>query len=240
MHESYKGFRIQKLISEAGIVSRREAEKLILEKKVMVNGEVALLGQKASFKDEILVDGIPILRQEKVYYLINKPEKTICTNKDPQNRQLVLSLIKDPRLLHTVGRLDYNTTGTLLVTNDNELTYRLTHPSYEIKRVYRARLNEPLTEQEIRFLNSKNVVINDQKSLQKVQQVDKKSYVITLHVGTYHHVKKLFELVGKRVQGLTRLEFAGISHVGKLAKGQYRSLNPKEIRWLKQLTKMER
>ena len=227
--------RLQKLLSQAGIASRRKSEELIKAGEVKVNGKVATLGDKATIKDEITVRGKQILKEELVYYLLNKPEKTISSLRDPEGRRLVVDLINDSRHIYPVGRLDYNTTGTLLLTNDGDLANKLAHPSNEIIRVYRARLDSPLTDKELRFLNSKNVKLDNKKTNQEVTQVDKKTYVVVLKMGSYHHVKKLFELVGRRVQGLTRIEFAGLSHVGKLSKGQYRELTPKEVKRLKGL-----
>lgn len=228
--------RVQKVISNAGYASRRKAEELIKNKKVKVNGEIALIGQKVSSLDKITVEGNQLPFDEKVYYIINKPEKTICSLKDPQRRSLVIDLINDNRYLFTVGRLDYNTTGTLLVTNDGDLTNKLTHPSFEIERVYRARLNESLTNEEFKFLNSNDVYLEETHSIQKVSKISDapKSYVISLHQGTYHHVKKLFELVNKKVISLTRIQFAGLSHIG-LKSGEYRKLTIKELRYLKTL-----
>ncbi|MBN3534628.1 pseudouridine synthase [Mycoplasma procyoni] len=230
--------RVQKLISQAGIASRRKAEELIKNGFVTINGKVAQLGDKASFKDKILVNGQPLFSQEKVYYMLNKPEKVICSLSDPQGRTVITDLIDDNRYIFPVGRLDYNTTGTILLTNDGELTERLLHPKYNIIRVYRARLDAPLDQKQLNFLNSDKVKIDNTTSLQQVIQVDTKSYTIALSVGTYHHVKKLFELCDRKVQSLNRIEFAGLSHVGSLSKGQYRKLNIKEVRWLKQLVKL--
>lgn len=232
--------RIQKLISISGIASRRAAEELIIAGKVKVNGKVATLGDKGDFNDDITVDGVPIKKQEKVYYLLNKPVGTICTLKDPMNRPLVTDLINDNNYIFPVGRLDFNTTGTLLITNDGELSQKLTHPSYEIKRVYRARLSEPLTRDQLKFLNSDTVMIDGKHSKQEVTQVDNRSYVVVLTSGMNHHVKKLFQLVSRSVVQLTRIEFAGLTHVGDLEKGQYRKLKPKEIRWLKELAEKKK
>lgn len=232
--------RVQKLLSQAGIASRRKAEELILQGKVYINGTVARLGDRASFNDRITINNQPISPQEKVYYMINKPEKTICSLKDPQGRKIITDLIDDKRFLFPIGRLDYNTTGTLLITNDGELANRLIHPSYEITRVYRARLDNSLTTIQLAFLNSDNVFLDGKKSKQNVEAVDNKTYIVSLKVGTYHHVKKLFEISGHRVQSLTRIEFAGLSHVQNLKRGEYRKLNHKEVNWLKRLAKMEK
>lgn len=228
--------RIQKIIAQAGIASRRKAEELIKEGKVIINGKVASLGDKGTMNDEIIVDGVPIIEKEEfVYYVINKPDKVITSLKDPSGRLVITDFIPEKRRIVPVGRLDYDTTGTLLLTNDGELVYRLTHPSYEVKRTYRARITRPLTKQELKKLNYGEIEVNGVMSKQKVEQVEAKSYLVTLHVGTYHHVKKLFEHFDTKVIGLSRTSYAGISHVGKLAMGEYRKLNIKEVRMLKQL-----
>lgn len=237
--EPIKKERLQKLISQSGFASRLKAEEFIKKGLVKVNGKVAILGQKASFSDQITIEGKPIIdAQEKVYYLMNKPQGTICSRKDEKNRPLVFDLINDKRFLYTVGRLDYNTKGTLIITNDGELTNALTHPSNEIKRIYRARLSAPLTSDELSFLNSNNVFIDEKISKQKVEKVDTRSYLVYLKEGRNHHVKKLFKLVNKLVVNLTRIEFGGITHIG-LASGQYRKLSVKEVKHLKQIANIK-
>ena len=229
--------RLQKILSQAGVASRRKAEELILEGRVVVNGKAATLGDKADFNDEIWVNGRQIFgKEEHVYYLLNKPPKAISSVSDPQGRRTVTDLIADKRKLFPVGRLDWETTGTLLITNDGELSNRLIHPKYEVIRVYRARLSRVMENKELDFLNSKDVMLNNKKTEQEVTRVDRKTYVVALKQGSYHHVKKLFELVDNEVIKLTRIEFAGITHVGELSLGQYRELKPSEIKHLKELT----
>ena len=144
--------RIQKILSQAGIASRRKAEELISAGKVVVNGKVAKLGDKADFSDEIWVNGRQIVGEEdKVYYILNKPPKSISSVSDPEGRRTVIDLIDDNRKLFPVGRLDWDTTGTLLITNDGEMSNRLIHPKYEVIRVYRARVSEPLSEEDLEF-----------------------------------------------------------------------------------------
>ncbi|QZE12403.1 pseudouridine synthase [Mycoplasma sp. Ms02] len=223
--------RLQKLLSQAGIASRREAENLIKAGRVKVNGKVAELGQKASFKDHISVDNVPINQENKVYYVLNKPEKTICSLKDNFNRTLVTELIPSRERIFPVGRLDYDTTGVLIMTNDGELSNKLIHPRYQILRKYRARLNEPLNKIELKRLN-KPVPIKNTMSIQTVEQLDTKTYLVSLRVGTYHHVKELFEYVNKKVINLKRVEFAGIT-VEKIPVGEHRRLSIKEVKNLK-------
>lgn len=230
--------RIQKLLAQAGVASRRQSEILIKEGKVTINNKVAQLGDKASFSDQIKVNNTLVTMPEnKVYYVINKPPSVITSLKDPQKRAIITDFIAEKRRIFPVGRLDYDTTGTLLLTNDGELAFRLTHPSYEIERVYQARLTRSLTKSELLFLNGPNVVINNQKSAQKVTHLNHKSYQVSLHIGTYHHVKKLFELANVKVLNLKRIAFAGIT-CKNLPTGSSRKLNIKEIRELKKQVKL--
>lgn len=225
--------RLQKILSQAGIASRRESEELIKKGRVVVNGKVAKLGDKATFKDEILVNGKPIQEEEKVYFLLNKPPKTVCTLKDNFNRTIVTDLIDTPYKIFPVGRLDYDTTGVLLLTNDGEMANKLIHPKYQIPRVYRARLNSPLTPKELKYLNTP-VQINGKESKQDVLVADNKSYFVVLTVGTYHHVKELFKLVDRTVLNLKRIEFAGLTIEG-LPVGAYRRLKLKELKFIRTL-----
>ncbi|WAM01683.1 rRNA pseudouridine synthase [Mycoplasmopsis felis] len=232
--------RLQKILSQAGVCSRREAENLIKENKVKVNGMIAKLGDKASFQDEILVNNIPIKEEEKVYYILNKPKKTISTLKDNFNRTSVVDLMDVPYKIFPVGRLDYDTTGVLIMTNDGELTNKLLHPKYQIPRVYRARLNEQLNKIELKKLNG-IVKVNGVKSVQNVlpiNEVSPKSYFVILTQGTYHHVKELFKTVNKIVISLKRIEYAGIT-VDKMPLGTYRKLTIKEVKDLKNLVRIQ-
>ncbi|WP_322935802.1 pseudouridine synthase [Mycoplasmopsis felis] len=232
--------RLQKILSQAGVCSRREAENLIKENKVKVNGMIAKLGDKASFQDEILVNNIPIKEEEKVYYVLNKPKKTISTLKDNFNRTSVVDLMDVPYKIFPVGRLDYDTTGVLIMTNDGELTNKLLHPKYQIPRVYRARLNEQLNKIELKKLNG-IVKVNGVKSVQNVIPINEespKSYFVILTQGTYHHVKELFKTVNKIVISLKRIEYAGIT-VDKMPLGTYRKLTIKEVKDLKNLVRIQ-
>ncbi|QDF64869.1 pseudouridine synthase [Mycoplasma nasistruthionis] len=231
--------RLQKLLSQAGIASRREAEKMILSNRVRVNGEIAVLGQRASFTDDIEVDGIPIEQERKVYYVLNKPKHTLTTMKDPRNRDNVMNWIDVPYRVFPVGRLDYDTTGVLIFTNDGELANKLMHPSYGVKRVYRARLNEPLEKKELKILNGPVELEEGLISNQMVITADTKSYFVVLSQGTYHHVKRLFEFVNKKVINLKRVEYAGVT-VEKLPEGKFRSLTIKEIKNLHEWVRIKR
>ncbi|QNM93898.1 rRNA pseudouridine synthase [Mycoplasma sp. Pen4] len=227
--------RLQKILSQAGIASRREAENIIKQGRVKVNGKVATLGDKATFSDDILVDNIPIEEENKVYFVLNKPPKTVCTLKDNFNRTIVTDLIDTPYKIFPVGRLDYDTTGVLILTNDGDLANKLMHPSYQVVRVYRARLNEPLATRELAKLN-KPVMVNKKWSNQTVIPADTKSYFVVLTQGTYHHVKELFKAVNKEVINLKRVEYGGVT-VNNIPVGKYRPLTLKEIKTLRQWVK---
>ncbi|WP_029512489.1 pseudouridine synthase [Mycoplasmopsis iners] len=232
--------RLQKLIAHSGFCSRRKAEEYIEKGKVLVNGNKAKIGDLGSFNDEIIVNGklIQIQNKKLEYFILNKPEKTISTAKDPQKRRTVVDLITttDQRLV-PVGRLDYDTTGLLLLTNDLEMVNKLTHPKYEIKRIYRVRINEPLTLKEFREIN-KGVMVNGKMSKQIVNQVEKKSYTVELHVGSYHHIKELFAHFDRKVINLKRLQYANLK-VDEIPKGWYRPLKPKELKDLKQIIRLQ-
>lgn len=232
-----KEVRINKFLSQNGIASRRHAEEMIKNGNVLINDKVATLGQKVLPSDVVKVNGTIVNTNiELKYYLINKPKKTICSLKDNFNRQLVVDLIEDDDYLFPVGRLDYDTTGVLLITNDGELANKLTHPSSQIERVYRARLNQPLNKKELFFLNSENVCVNNKQSFQIVEQVNNKTYLVTITQGSYHHIKKMFELVDKKVVDLKRIMFANLT-CEKMMVGEYRKLKNHEIKKLKLLLK---
>lgn len=230
--------RIQKLISQGGLASRRESEELIKKGKVIINGKKAILGQRATLEDKIVVDGKELSQpKEHKYYIINKPEKTICTLKDNFNRTIITDLIDEKDYIYPIGRLDYNTTGVLLLTNDGELSNKLSHPSFEVVRRYRARLDYKLEKPELIFLNGDNVIVNGKVSKQIVELIESKTYLVTLREGSYHHVKKIFEHVEREVLSLKRIEFAGLT-VDKLMLGQYRPLKSTEVKMLKKLVGM--
>ena len=235
--------RLQKVIANSGVASRRKAEELISQGKVSVNGEVITeLGTKVSEKDEVLVNGIAINREEKVYYLLNKPREVISSAHDEHNRKTVVDLIDEDKRIYPVGRLDYDTTGLIILTNDGELTNLLTHPSNEIDKVYVAKIKGTLTPSEIMALK-KGVVIDDyktSKSKVKVKSIDKKNDTsiveIIIHEGKNHQVKKMFEAVNHEVLKLKR-ERIGFLDLTGLNSGEYRKLNHKEVSKLYEMTK---
>ena len=227
--------RLQKVIAQAGVTSRRKAESLILEGKVKVNGVVVReLGTKVSSKDEIAVNDRIIEKKAKEYYLLNKPRGVVTTTSDDKNRKTVMDYINTEARIYPVGRLDYDTTGALLLTNDGEFANILMHPNNQVDKVYLAKLNGIIKGEQINQLKN-GVMIDDclvkasRVKLKKVDPAKGTSMVeITIHEGKNHQVKKMFEAVGFLVDKLTR-ERIGIFQIKDLKSGEYRKLTPKEV-----------
>lgn len=230
--------RLQKVIANSGYCSRREAEKLIIDGRVSVNGQVILeLGTKVSNKDEILIDGVKLSKDQKEYYLLYKPRGVISSSSDEKGRKTVVDIIKTDARIYPVGRLDYDTTGVLLLTNDGELSNLLTHPKNNIDKIYIAKIKGILDVASIKKLES-GVIIDGYKTSKarvKVRRIDKKNNTsivqITIHEGKNHQVKKMFETVGCEVLKLKREVFA-IFTTGDLKAGEYRKLSIKEVKQL--------
>ena len=227
--------RLQKVIAQAGIASRRKAEELIKDGKVKVNGEVIKeLGTKVSESDKVEVNNKPIEKETKEYYLLNKPRGVISTTNDEHGRKTVTDLIETSARIYPVGRLDYDTTGAILLTNDGEFANILMHPSNKIDKVYLAKLEGIIKGEQINALKN-GVMLDDvlvkasRVKLKKVNQENLTSMVeITIHEGKNHQVKRMFESVGFHVEKLTR-ERIGIFDINNLKSGQYRKLTPKEV-----------
>jgi len=235
--------RLQKVIAASGVASRRKAEELILAGKVRVNDEIVKeLGVKVSEKDRILVNGEMINREEKVYYLLNKPREVITSTKDEHGRRTVLSLVPEKKRIYPVGRLDYDTTGAIILTNDGEFANMMMHPSNNIDKVYVAKIKGILTPREIMMLKNGVVIdgVRTAKARVKVKNVDRNNNTsiieITIHEGKNHQVKRMFEAVDKEVLKLKRERIAFLTLEG-LASGQYRKLSHKEVAKLYVLAK---
>lgn len=231
--------RLQKIISSTGYASRRKAEELIKNGKVKVNGEtIREMGYKASYNDYIEVEGHPLNKQEdKVYYLLNKPRGVVTTSKDDKGRKTVVDLIKTDKRIYPIGRLDYDTTGILLLTNDGELTNYLTHPKNNIEKVYVAKIKGLITKDELRRLCN-GVFIDGKKTSKakaKILRIDKKTnssiVELIIHEGKNHQVKKMFEAIGYNVEKLKRESIAFLTLDG-VKSGEYRELSIKEVKKL--------
>ena len=232
--------RVQKVISNLGYASRRETEKLILEGHVLINDEVAKLGDKVTNNDIIKIKGEILDKtrnNDKVYYLLNKPRGVVSTTSDEHNRKTVIDLIETDKRIYPVGRLDYDTTGVLLLTNDGELTNKLLHPSSGVEKVYLAKIKGIITGSDI-FKLKNGVVIDNKKTSKcrvKLKSFNKKTNTslveLTIHEGRNHQVKKMFEAIGYDVIKLTRLRFSFLT-VKNLKSGEFRELTPKEVKRL--------
>lgn len=232
--------RLQKYLSECGVASRRKSEELILQGKVKVNGKVVKeLGVKVSDNDDIEVNGIFVKREEKEYYILNKPEKTICSVSDDKGRLTVVDLIDTREKIFPVGRLDYDTTGLLLLTNDGTITNKLTHPSGNIEKTYYVKADGIVNIDDIRKLE-KGIMLDGvltkraRAKLKKIDKKNRKSYVeITITEGRNHQVKNMFAAINHKVLKLKRIRYAFFDlEELNLSLGESRKLTIKEVKKL--------
>lgn len=235
--------RLQKVIANSGYCSRRKAEELIVNRKVMVNGVIVTeLGTKVSGIDEIIINKKVLSRDEKEYILLNKPRGVVSTTSDDKNRKTVLDLVNSNKRLYPVGRLDYDTTGALLLTNDGELTNLLIHPRNKVDKLYIAKVKGLVFKEEAMTLQ-RGVMIDGVKTARckvRVKKYDKKTDTslveIIIHEGKNHQVKKMFDSIGHEVIKLKREMFAFLN-VNGLKSGEYRYLSVKEVKQLYSLVK---
>lgn len=236
--QSPKMIRLNKFLSNAGIASRRKADELIRNGLVKVNGIVVReMGMQIKPTDTVEYKGKKVNRERFVYILMNKPKDTITTTKDDSGRQTVIDLLKHKvkENVHPVGRLDRDTTGVLLLTNDGELTQRMTHPSYNKKKIYHAFLDKPLSKEDADRLAKGFDPGDGQMFFDAVAMpnpADKHEVGIEIHSGRNRIVRRMFEHLGYRVEKLDRVYFAGLTKAG-LNRGRWRYLNKHEIGRLK-------
>ena len=236
--------RLQKVIPNRGYTSRRKAEELIQKGKVYVNGEVVKeLGTKVSYSDEIVVEGVTLAKDViKVYYLLNKSRACTCSTNDELGRKTVNELIASDERIYSVGRLDYDTTGLIILTNDGELANILMHPSNDVEKVYIAKIEGIMTTDDIKKLKS-GIVIDGIKCIPKRVKIKKKDLEkgneiveISIVEGRNHIVKRLFKELGYDVMKLKRERYAFLD-VKNLQTGEYRMLDTKEVKKLYSLKK---
>ncbi|MBO8154909.1 MAG: rRNA pseudouridine synthase [Bacillaceae bacterium] len=234
--------RLQKVIAQSGYTSRRKAEKLIAEGNVKVNGKtVTELGTKVSTDDKIEVNGIPLEKEEHVYFMLYKPTGVISSVKDEKGRKVVTDLLPEvEKRIFPVGRLDYNTSGILLLTNDGEFAQMLMHPKHEIDKVYIAKIKGIPAREELKKLEAglkdKGEWLKVKK--QRVRSIDKRKkktiLEITLNEGKNRQIRRMLDAIGHPVEKLKREKY-GFLTLGNLQPGQYRELKPHEIKKLKVL-----
>ncbi len=237
--------RLQKILSAAGIASRRAAEEIIIAGRVAVNGKVVTeLGSRADpAQDRITVDGKAI-RSEGVrsYIILNKPVGYVTTLKDPQGRPVVTDLLKGVKeRVYPVGRLDYNTEGVLLLTNDGELANRLAHPRHEVEKEYMVRVRGSVAPEQLQHLGA-GVDLEDGRSAPAIVKLSRESenntwISITIHEGRYRQVRRMCEGVGLSVVRLKRTRY-GILEAGDMKPGEFRFLSPAEVDGLRVLCKL--
>jgi 23S rRNA pseudouridine2605 synthase len=236
--EAEDKIRLNKYIGNSGICSRREADTLIAEGKVKVNGKVVTeMGYKVDRKDNILVDGKEIKPVKNVYILLNKPKGYLSTTKDPEDRKTVMELIKNAtkERIYPVGRLDRNTTGLLLLTNDGELTNELIHPSRNFSKIYSVKLERNFAREDAEKLLT-GIELED--GLAQVDEVafinerDKSEVGVKIHSGKNRVIRRLFSALGYEVEKLDRVMF-GMLTKRDLPRGKWRFLTDKEVRSLK-------
>ncbi len=233
--------RINKFLAEKGLTSRRRADEMISAGRVQINGKIASLGANVEEGDEVLLDGQTIVVSEKKeeYYIMNKPKGVVCTASDDRGRKTVMDLLPENiGRVFPVGRLDYATEGLLILTNDGDLAFRLTHPSTEIPKTYMAKIEGTLTEEDLNPIRSgieldgvltkkcKAHIVETNKNYTKVE--------ITIKEGKNRQVRRMFEAIGKNVELLRRVSVGQLRLKG-LDRGQVRPLTEQEILYLKGL-----
>ena len=228
--------RLHKIIARAGICSRREAEKLILAGRVTVDGKIITeLGSKVDSKQKIRVDG-KILRfdTEKIYILLNKPRGYISTVHDDRGRKTVLDLLGEnfSKRVYPVGRLDLNSEGLLILTNDGDLTNSLIHPRFEVEKTYRVKISDAVTEEKLDKLRAGIELDDGLTAPAEIYMIEKNLVEITIHEGRNRQVRRMFAAIGCDVKRLRRIKFAGLTLDG-VPVGKFRALTKSEVAALK-------
>ena len=230
--------RLNKFLANAGICSRREADEFIQAGVVSVNGQVVTeLGTKIKRSDEVKFHDQPVSIERKIYILLNKPKDTVTTSDDPQARRTVMDLVKNacPERIYPVGRLDRNTTGVLLLTNDGDLASKLTHPKYLKKKIYHVHLDKDLTRADMDQI-VQGIQLDDGEihadAISYTSEEKKNDVGIEIHSGRNRIVRRIFESLGYKVVKLDRVYFAGLTKKG-LRRGEWRFLTEAEVNYLR-------
>jgi len=224
--------RLNAFLARAGVASRRGADRLIKAGRVSVNGRPGQLNDDVSDADDIKLNGRRVSSQKLRYILLYKPEGYITTLKDPENRVKVTDLVKIDERVVPVGRLDFNTTGALLLTNDGELTNKLMHPSFEVDKVYEAEVEGAVTDEILNKLSIGLKLKDGRTAPAKARKLSDNKIELTIHEGRSHQVKRMLEAVGLPVKKLHRPKYGPLSLEG-LKLGQWRDLSEPELKLLK-------
>lgn len=218
--------RVQKLIANAGLCSRREAEQWIFEGRVQVNGKTIKLGDQAGPEDKVTVNGAPLPRTKKLYIMLNKPKGYVTTRKDLYGDKTVMELVDVEERVYPVGRLDKNTTGLLLLTNDGEFANKVMHPRYEVKKTYVATLDKPFEKKHL-ALFQKGIRLKEGLVKAEVKQLSTRKVQVTLHQGYNHVVKRILKMAGYWVADLQRYRVGSLTL--DVPPACYRMLTEREV-----------
>jgi 23S rRNA pseudouridine2605 synthase len=231
MSRIYDSVRLNAYLARAGVASRRRADDLIKAGRVMVNGRPGQLNTFVERRDRVEVDGEPVATQQLTYVLLHKPAGTVTTARDPQGRPTVVDLVDLPERIVPVGRLDTDTTGALLLTNDGPLAHRLAHPRYGVDKVYEVEVEGRPDDAALQAL-AQGVDLDDGRTAPaRARRLAPSKLELTLHEGRKHQVKRMCEAVGHPVRRLHRSAYAGLTLEG-LGPGGWRELEPSEVKRL--------
>jgi len=231
--------RLQKFMADCGVASRRACEQLILEGRVSVNGiTVTQLGTQVEETDTVIFDGERLRVPSKKYIMLYKPDKVVSTASDPEGRTTVLDLVDAKCRLYPVGRLDYHTEGLILLVNDGDAAYHLTHPKFEIEKEYMCTIADSITRNEVLKLQAGVIIDGEKTSPAKVNIVEVTQHTttlsVTIHEGKNRQVRKMFEAINKKVLHLTRIRHGELVLSG-LEPGQWRYLTREETNYIEDL-----
>jgi 23S rRNA pseudouridine2605 synthase len=224
--------RLNAYLARAGVASRRKADDLIKAGRVTVNGELGQLNTFVETRDRVAVDGQEVAKQRLAHLLLHKPAGVVTTAADPQGRRTVVELVPDEPRVVPVGRLDADTTGALLLTNDGELAHRLAHPRYEVEKLYEAQVEGEPDDAALERLESGVELDDGRTTPARVRRLAPSTLELAIHEGRKHQVKRMLETVGHPVTSLHRSRYAGLTLEG-LEPGAWRELEPSEVERLR-------
>jgi pseudouridine synthase len=227
--------RLNAWLARAGVASRRKSDELIKAGRVTVNGELGQLNTFVGADDDVRLDGKPLAKQRLAYVLLNKPAGVVTTARDPQGRRTVVDVVSHPARVVPVGRLDADTTGALLLTNDGDLAHRLAHPRYEVDKVYEVECWSQPTDADLARLRAGVELDDGPTSPAQVRRIDGAHIELVLHEGRNRQVRRMLEAVGHRVKQLHRSRYGPLTLEG-LEPGAWRELEASEVKLLRSLT----